>query len=123
MKRLLLLLTLVLLLPLSARAQRPAFVVDYASSLTHVHVQGGTLKYVWHTGRIDPRSGMPNMAQSLAAYDKHVSTTRLTPPQSAWLNAWANRNHVFCLRRLYPTTQPGSYGTAFPVYSHGQPRG
>ena len=53
------------------------------------------------------------MAQSLAAYDKHVSTTRLSPAQIAWLNAWVDRNHVFALRRIYPTTQPGTYGTAF----------
>ena len=113
MKRLLLLLIPALMSPVSAEAQQTILDVDYASSLTRIHIQRGTLKYVWYTGRSDPKTGRPNMAQSLAAYNKHVSNTPLTPSQTNWLNAWADRNHVFGLRRTYPTTQPSSYGTAF----------
>lgn len=105
---------LCLLAAASAEAQTRSLDVDYdGAGLTRIGIHGGTLRHVWHTGRRAPKTGMPVMAQSLAAHDEHVSEKRLSPAQIAWLNVCMDRNHVFSLRRIYPTTQPGSYGAAF----------
>ena len=106
------LLSLLSVSPVWAQASAPD--VDYGGAgLTRIHVHGGALTYVWYTGRRDRKTGMPDMRQSLAAYDKYVFQTRLTSAQTAWLDAWVVRDHVSFLRRRYPTTQPGSYGAAF----------
>lgn len=114
MKRVLPLLMLCLLAAASAEAQTRSLDVDYnGAGLTRIGVHDGTLKYVWYTGRHDPKTGMPDIRQSIDAYDKHVFRARLTPTQAAWLDAWAVRDHVFALRRLYLSTRPRSYGAAF----------
>ena len=109
MKRVLAILLLCLLAAASAEAQTSSLGIDYnGAALTRIEVNDDVLKYVWYT----PKHVLL-MRQNLDSYDKHVFQTRLTPAQTVWLDTWAVRDHVFALRRLYPSTRPGSYGTAF----------